>query len=118
MRAWPVLLLAACAGEQSGSDGTVLRDYSGGVSIGDRYTDVLSAHGRPDRIDYPGPNIEEWIYVSEKQAPRRDDTIDPNPFPKEVVNVNTHRTIYRFENRYVTQIIELQPGEARKEAPR
>jgi hypothetical protein len=106
------LILAACGG--SSSQGERHSDYRGNVSTGATCESVLYDRGRPAKIEYPGPNIEEWIYVAETMPPQRDDTIVPNPFPRDVANVKTTRTIYRFEHRVLVDIIELQPGQHRK----
>lgn len=104
--------LAACGG--GGSRTETHSDYRGNLSVGMSCEQVLYDRGRPAKIEYPGPNIEEWIYVLETMPPQRDDTIVPNPFPRDVADIKTTRTIYRFEHRLLVDIIELQPGQQRK----
>jgi hypothetical protein len=111
---WLLLVLVGCSRTTS-ADGTYTRtEFTGNVTSGMTCEQVLYERGRPDLIEYPGPNIEEWTYVAEKPVAQRDDTIVPNPFPRYGLDVKTHRTIYRFHHRYLHEIIELEPGQTRK----
>jgi hypothetical protein len=109
------LLLVLGCGSTTSSDGTIRRvHYTGGITSGMTCEQVLYERGQPAKIEYPGPNIEEWIYVAEIPAPQRDDVIVPNPFPRQVAGKETTRTIYVFHHRFLQEIIELKPGETRK----